>query len=110
VIQKDVRRNERIPCTLPIRLVWTDEGGRDRHGQGKCRDISIDGLRIETIESIPAGSNVNLRVERVDVAGSARVRYVRRSGLGNVIGLELSQKVRQQLLDALRQSPSGAGS
>ena len=62
------------------------------------------------IESIPARSNVNLRVERVDVAGSARVRYVRRSGLGNVIGLELSQKIRQQLLDALRQSPSGSSS
>ena len=90
--------------------MWTDESGRDRYGQGKCRDISIDGLRIETIESIPVRSSVNLRVERVDVAGSARVRYVRRSGLGNVIGLELSQKVRQQLLDILRKSPSGSSS
>lgn len=108
--RQDVRRHERIPCTLPVRLIWTDERGGDRYVRGKCRDISPDGLRVETTDSIPAQSNVNLRVEKVDVAGSARVRYVRRSGMGNVIGLELSQKVRQQLLDALRESPSGSGS
>ncbi|MCU1335187.1 MAG: hypothetical protein JWO19_768 [Bryobacterales bacterium] len=63
---------------------------------------------MEIIETIPAQSYVSLRVEKVDVAGSARVRYIRRSGVGNVIGLELSQKVRQQLLDALRETPSGS--
>lgn len=110
MIRKDVRRDERIPCTLPVRIVWTDERGEDRYMRGKCRDISPDGLRIETGDSIPAQSYINLRVEKVDVAGSARVRYVRRSGTGNVIGLELSQKVCRQLLDALRESPSGSSS
>jgi hypothetical protein len=93
---------------LPVRLVWTDERGVDRHSRGKCRDISSDGLRVETVDAIPPQSNVNLRVEKVEVAGSARVRYVRRSGMGSVIGLELSQRVRQQLLDALRETPSGS--
>ena len=110
MIRKDVRRDERIPCTLLVRIAWTDEHGGDRYVRGKCRDISPDGLRIETADSIAAQSNVSLRVEKVDVAGSARVRYVRRSGMRNVIGLELSQKVRQQLLDALRETPSGSSS
>ena len=105
---KDIRRDERIPCTLRVRLSWTDERGAERYAQGKCRDISADGLRVETIETIPAQSYVNVRVDKTDVAGSARVRYLRRSVIGNVIGLELSHKVRRQLLDALRETPAGS--
>jgi hypothetical protein len=106
--RKDIRRYPRIPCTLPVRLAWTHADGTDRYGRGKCRDISPTGLRIDTLETIPAQSYVNVRVETLDVAGSARVRYMRRSGAGNVIGLELNQKVRQQLLDALRDAASGS--
>jgi hypothetical protein len=107
--RKDIRRGERIQCTLPVRLSWSEEHGPDRFGRGECRDISADGLRVETNETIPAQSFVNLRVEKVDVAGSGRVRYTRRGGgMANIIGLELSQKVRQQLLDALRATPLGS--
>jgi PilZ domain-containing protein len=103
-----MRRSKRVPCTLPVLLAWTDADGLDRYARGKCRDISSDGLRVETAETIPAQSSVYLRVEKVDVVGSARVRYFRRGGMRNVIGLELSQKVRQQLLDTLRETPSHA--
>jgi hypothetical protein len=106
--RRDIRRHERIPCTLPVRLSWTDERGGEHYAQGKCRDISPDGLRIETSEAVPAQSFVDLRVEKAAVAGSGRVRYLRRAGMGNVIGLELSQKVHQQLLDALRAAPPGS--
>jgi hypothetical protein len=106
VARRDIRRYERIPCALPVLLAWTTEDGSDRYARGKCRDISPSGLRLETLEMIPARSYVNLRVEKVDVAGSARVRYLRRSGMGHVIGLELTQNVRRQILDALRQKPS----
>ena len=102
---RERRRNERIPCTLPVRLTWTDEDGKDFYARGNCRDISFDGLRVETTETIPAHSYVNLRVEKVDVAGSARVRYLRRGGARNVVGLELGEKVRERLLEALREKP-----
>jgi hypothetical protein len=105
--RKDLRRYERIACTLAVRLAWTADG-TERYIRGKCRDISPAGLRVETIDTLPAQAYVNLRVERVDIAGSARVRYIRRGNNGYVIGLELSQKVRQQLLDALPETPPGA--
>jgi hypothetical protein len=105
--RRDSRRHERIPCTLPVRLSWNDNG-TDRYVRGKCRDISPDGLRVEITDTIPTGSQVSLRVEKPDVAGSARIRYFRRGPMRNVIGLELSQKVQQQLLDALRDQPSGS--
>jgi len=106
--RREFRRHERIPCTLPVRLSWADERGGEHYAGGKCRDISPDGLRIEISEVIPAQTFVNLRVEKAAVAGSGRVRYLRRAGMGNVIGLELSEKVRQQLLDALRAAPQGS--
>jgi hypothetical protein len=105
--RRDSRRQERIPCTLPVRLSWNDNGA-DRFVRGKCRDISEGGLRVEITETIPAQSNVSLRVEQVDVAGSARVRYLRRGPMRTILGLELSQKVQQQLLDALRQPTRGS--
>jgi hypothetical protein len=82
-------------------LSWNDNG-TDRYVRGKCRDISPDGLRVEITDTIPTGSQVSLRVEKPDV------RYFRRGPMRNVIGLELSQKVQQQLLDALRDQPSGS--
>ena len=88
---------------LPVWLTWTDGDGKDCYARGNCRDISRDGLRIETTQTIPAHSYVNLRVEKVDVAGSARVRYVLRGGVRNIVGLELGEKVREQLLEALRE-------
>jgi len=104
--RKEIRRHVRIPCKLPVLLAWTSADGSDRYARGKCRDISLAGLRVETMDTIPPQSYVNLRIEQWDLAGSARVRYSRRGGVGNVVGLELNQEVRQQILDSLRESPA----
>ena len=55
---------------------------------------------------IPPQSYVNLRIENWDLTSSARVRYSRRAGATIVVGLELTQKVHQQMLDSLRETPS----
>ncbi len=101
--RRERRSNERIPYTLPVRLAWTDEDGRDFYARGNCRDISPEGLRVETNETIPAHSYVMLRVADGDVTGSARVRYLRRGPARNIVGLELGEKVREQLLEVLRE-------
>jgi hypothetical protein len=106
--RKDIRRHERVPCTLSILLAWTDPDGSDKYARGKCRDVSEAGLRVETVDTIPPQSYVNLRIEKWDLTSSARVRYSRRGKAANVIGLELSQKVQRQLLEALRETPSGS--
>jgi|SRR5665213_64068 len=106
--RKDIRRHERVACTLSILLAWTDANGSDRYARGKCRDVSEAGLRVDTMDMIPPQSYVNLRIEKWDLTASARVRYSRRAGATNVVGLELTQKVRQQLLDSLREMPAGS--
>ena len=89
-------------------MAWTDPDGSDRYARGKCRDVSEAGLRVETADTIPSQSYVNLRIEKWDLTTSARVRYSRRAGAANVIGLELTQKVRQQILDSLAEPPPGS--
>jgi hypothetical protein len=106
--RQDIRRHERVPCTLSILLAWTDPDGSDRYARGKCRDVSETGLRVETVDTIPTQSYVSLRIEKWDLTSSARVRYSRRGKAANVIGLELSQKVRRQLLESLAETPSGS--
>jgi len=93
---------------MGVLLSWTGENGADLYAHGKCRDISLDGLRVETLAAIPAQSHINVRVEKMEVSGSARVRYVRRGRMGHVLGLELRTQVRQQLLDALRDATPGS--
>ena len=105
---RDIRRHQRIACTVPVLLAWTSSDGTDRYSRGRCRDISPAGLRLETVDTIPPQSYVNLRIEKWDLAGSARVRYTRRGSTGNIVGLELNQKVRQQILESLREPPSGS--
>jgi hypothetical protein len=106
--RKDIRKHERVPCTLSVLLSWSDPDGSDRYGRGKCRDVSAVGLRVDTVDTIPPQSYVSLRIEKCDLTTSARVRYSRRAGATNVVGLELTQKIRQQLLDALRDAPTGS--
>jgi hypothetical protein len=108
VARKNIRRHERIACAQSILLAWTSADGSDRYARGKCRDISPAGLRVETADTIPSQSYVNLRIEKWDLVCSARVRYSRRGKAANVIGLELNQQVRRQILDSLRETPSGS--
>ena len=110
VAGQNLRRHERIPCVLAVTLAWSGGGGTNQYVRGKCRDISPEGLRVETTASIPPGSSVSLSLQKGNVAGSASVRYVRRSGSHYIIGLELSHKIRQELLEALRIVPSGTSS
>ena len=106
--RKDLRRFERLPCALSVLLAWTDPDGSDRYGRGKCRDVSEAGLRVDIVDSVPVQTYVNLRIEKWDLTASARVRYSRRAGATNVVGLELTQKVRKQIVDSLRETPSGS--
>ena len=104
--RKDTRRHQRLPCTLSVLLAWTDPDGSNRYARGKCRDVSEEGLRIDTADTIPTRTYLSLRIEKWDLTSSGRVRYFRRAGATNVIGLELSQKVRKQILDSLGETPS----
>jgi hypothetical protein len=107
-VQKDIRRHDRLPYAGQVRISWEDVGGLPKYAFAKCLDVSSTGMRIEVPESIPTRSRISMRVDPIDFHGSAIVKHVARRGTKYIVGLELSQTVRDQLLSAIRggQSPS----
>jgi hypothetical protein len=102
--KKDTRRHTRIPFLGAVRISWEDAHGLRKYAQGRCLDVSEDGLRIDAPEPIPLHSTVSLRAEAIDLAGSATVKHVARRGTKIVLGLELSHALRDRALALIRQS------
>jgi len=89
---------------VPRRSVVLNDNGTDRYVRRKCRDISSDGLRVELTDTFPrearsaCGLKSRMWPDPRGFAISAGTHAQRDR-------LELSQKVQQQLLDALRTVP-----
>lgn len=97
------KRASRTACNIPVTIGWTEEeGNRDRYLMGACVEISTTGLRIELPQPIPYLTYVTMRVEGMSLAISARVRHSRTRGVKAVMGLELSEPIREQIVEALR--------
>jgi hypothetical protein len=103
-LSRDVRRHRRELLRARIQLVWADAGGLDHRAVGRCRDVSISGLRLEVDQPIPLRTLVTFRVESPAFEGSATVRHCTRVGFGWVCGLEFSCGLRWRFA-----SPAAAG-
>jgi hypothetical protein len=91
-----------MPCNLRATVTWTEEGNRDRYVVGKCVEISTTGLRLELPQPIPYLTFVALRIDGMPLAISGRVRHWLTRGLKCTIGLELSQPIRERIIESLR--------
>lgn len=92
---RDLRRNERAPYSGAIEVSWAQPNGDPGFARGRCLDLSKDGLRLELPVTLPVRTVVTLRFDRIQLSGSASVRYQRRAGAKFVLGLELSQHLKQ---------------
>jgi hypothetical protein len=102
------RRHQRIPFDGSVRLAWEDEQGQIRYASGKCIDVSEVGLRIEVSEPVPLQTYVTLRADRINVSGMAVVKHVGRRSTRFILGLELSQQMRDQAFAKLLDLASSA--
>ncbi len=93
MMRKDTRRHARVPYVGPVAISWT-ERGEARYARGRSINVSASGLRLELPVSVPAGTEIVLRAERINISGSARVRHVTRYGGKFLIGIELSDALR----------------
>ena len=107
--KKDQRRSYRIRYLGPALVSWEgEENASDgpKYMQGRCLDVSEGGMRIEVPKPIPTRTPILLRAERINVSGSASVRYVRRSATQYILGLELSQELKRQALASVSEASS----
>ena len=77
------RRHARYPYSAPIR-VYAGEAPVD----GLCVNISESGMLVQVPEPIPVATNVNFRVDEMDLKGSGEVRHSGGYGRQYYIGLE----------------------
>ena len=92
---RDLRRNKRTPYSGAIEVSWLEPNSEPRFARGRCLDLSEDGLRLELPVALPVRTVVTLRFERIQLTGTASVRYLRRAGMKFVLGFEMSQHLRQ---------------
>lgn len=68
-------------------LRWESEAGVF-HLSGQALNVSERGLAMETFDAVPELASVSCSVPALELYGRALVRYVRRQGLKQIIGLE----------------------
>jgi hypothetical protein len=102
--KKDIRRHHRIPYAGRVRISWEGPQGLTRFALGKCFDISEEGMRIEAPEPVPLYSNVSLQADQLNLTGSATVKYSTRVGAKFILGLEMTQALRERTLSVIREA------
>jgi len=60
-------------------------------------------MRIEVLRPIPVHARILLRADAINVSGSATVKHVTPRRAKYILGLNLSQALRHELLTAIRQ-------
>ena len=96
---KDSRRHRRFPWFGPVQISW-DEGRERRYSRGRCTDVSESGLRLKLPVPVAPMTEILLSTERIRITGPARVRYCARYGSRYLIGVELSHRLCEELLEA----------
>ena len=82
------RADPRLPLSGPIQVSWKYNPVLEQHSQGRCLDVSAGGLMMELPDPIDVSEHIRFRVDHVDLAGTASVRYCNCVGRNYVIGVE----------------------
>lgn len=86
----DNRRHPRFARPGKVRVNWRDPSGFSHQVNGKCLDISRQGVRLELEKQIAPATMVNVQSPDFRIAGVAMVRHCARKGLGWVAGLQFA--------------------
>lgn len=85
-----VRRQRRRLTDFSLTLVWTEADGSGRSIQGRVRDISRSGVRLECDHALQPGMEVHLSAEKYGLRGKGTVRYSVRRGASYHHGIEFA--------------------
>jgi len=88
---KNRRKHTRQTSDGSVTLSTAAEGVNQRFIRGRAIDVSKEGAKIETPDSLQTGSHVYLRTEHLGIMGTATVRHCEKRSAGYVMGLELDK-------------------
>jgi hypothetical protein len=99
-------KQERYKVNFPVTLTWEDKG-RIRVINGRCFDLSPDGLAVETKDRLAQGTVMVVTSREFGRMGHATVRHSRFEKMVCVVGLRfladfgLSDPARRKILSGL---------
>ncbi|MBS1830125.1 MAG: PilZ domain-containing protein [Acidobacteria bacterium] len=70
-----------------MKLSW-NSGGQERMALGDLQDVSSTGLRLSTIDPLPAGTAIRFQADTIRLHGTAVVRHCTQKGLRYLVGVE----------------------
>lgn len=109
-----MEQQERYRVNFPVTLTWEDKG-RVRVINGRCLDLSPDGLAVETKDRLATGTVVVVTSREFGRMGHATVRHSRFEKMLCVVGLRfladfgLSDPARRKILSGLLGSGMALG-
>ncbi len=101
-----MEQRERYTVDFPVTLTWEDKG-RVRVINGRCFDLSPDGIAVETKDRLTQGTVVVVTSREFGRMGHATVRHSRFEKMLCVVGLRfladfgLSDPARRKILSGL---------
>ncbi|MGD0362428.1 MAG: hypothetical protein ABSC93_16250 [Bryobacteraceae bacterium] len=87
---EDIRTGERRPFQGAVTVSWQTRSGEMKSIRAKCLDISDLGARIECEAAFEFRAQVYVQAPAHGLMGAASVRYCRRKGMKNIVGLLFS--------------------
>jgi len=96
---------ERYSVSFSVALGWADKSGLVRRTNGRCLDLSPEGMKIETRDRLDTGTVVTVQSGEFGRMGHATVRHVNREKMQCLVGLKfgaafgLGDPARQKILE-----------
>ncbi len=85
-----LRRERRSAFSGRIRITWQDPGSAPHFSYANGINISRSGLAFLADEEIPVRTIVGFEIPKTKLKASGSVRYCRRKGLKQIIGIEFT--------------------
>jgi hypothetical protein len=82
------RREARDPISISLRILCTDQEGRETLMHARLVDISLTGARLCVLQKIPTHSAVTYYYDKFGIGRRGTVRFCRSARKGYEVGLE----------------------
>ncbi len=102
-------KEERYAVSFSVSLTWEEKSGLVRRINGRCIDLSPEGIKVEARERVESGTMVLVTCDEFGRMGLATVRYSRRDKINCMLGLRfgaafsVSDPARRKILAGVLQ-------
>lgn len=107
-------REERYPVSFSVCLMWQEKSGAVRRVNGRCVDLSPEGMKVEMRDRVEAGTSVLVSSREFGRMGHATVRHSTRDRMRCLVGVSfgsafgLSDPARRKILGSVLREQSAA--